>query len=81
MRFAGQHYQAPGYRLSRYLAPSGSIGGYRAQSGSAGMEGVVNNFQAPTAQQIAFTQMPEARNAAHKAKSGAIGSFRAPVRV
>ena len=81
MRFAGQRYQAPGYRLSGYQAPSGSIGGYRAQSGSAGMEGLVTNFQAPAAQQISFTQMPEAKDAPHKAKSGAIGSFRAPVRV
>jgi len=81
MRFAGQRYQPPGYRLSPYKAPSGSIGGYRAQSGSAGMEGLVTEFQAPAAQQIAFTQMPAAVEPAHKARSGAIGSFRAPVRV
>ena len=81
MRFAGQRYRGPGFRLNDFKAQSGSIGGYRAQSGSAGMEGLVKNFQAPDAQQIAFTQMPAMNEPAHRAQSGSIGSFRAPVRV
>ena len=81
MRFAGQRYQPPGHRLSDYKTPSGSIGGYRAQSGSAGMQGLMTEFQAPNAQQIAFTEMPAAVEPAYKAQSGSIGSLRAPVRI
>ena len=81
MRFAGDRYRAQGFRNNSYRGPSGSIGGYRPQSGSAGMLGAMTQFQAPNAQQIAFTQMPAIKEPSHTAKSGAIGSFSAPLRI
>jgi len=81
MRFAGERYRAPGFRMRDYNAQSGSIGKARAQSGSAGMPGIMTNYQAPSAQQIVMTEMPAARQPQFKAQSGAIGAFSAPIRL
>ena len=81
MRFAGERYRAPGFRMRDYNAQSGSIGKARAQSGSAGMPRIMTNYQAPAAQQIAMTEMPAVIQPQFKAQSGAIGAFSAPSRL
>ncbi|MAA76869.1 MAG: hypothetical protein CML73_02395 [Rhodobiaceae bacterium] len=81
MRFAAQRYPRLGYEMREYRAQPGRITDYRAQSGSAGMPGIMTNYQAPNAQQIAFTQMPPVNEPAFRARSGANNPFRAPIRL
>tara|TARA_R100001443_G_scaffold64040_1_gene73670 strand:+ start:242 stop:493 length:252 start_codon:yes stop_codon:yes gene_type:complete len=83
MRFAGQQmrYRAPGYGNRDYRAPSGRDGGYRPQSGSAGMSAAMTEYQAPSAQQIAVTEMPAVNEPAYNLRSFANPVFKAPGRI